>query len=131
PELAVGSVGNVHRILLATHVRLLIVLDAANGEAEEIIELAHPLRVAASQIIIDRNQMRAATSQRIEIKWQCRHERLAFARRDLRDPPSVQDDSAEQLHVEVHHVPNHRLIADGETMLPVARSEEHTSELQS
>jgi hypothetical protein len=29
----------------------------------------------------------------------------------------VQNDSAEQLHVEVHHVPDHRLIAHGKSML--------------
>ena len=64
-ELAVRSVSDVHRVLLAAHIRLLIVLNATDGQSEKIIELPHPFRVASRQIIVHRHQMGAATGQRI------------------------------------------------------------------
>ena len=41
-----------------------------------------------------------------------RDERLAFARGHFRDPAVVQHHAADELHVEVHHVPLRRVIAD-------------------
>jgi hypothetical protein len=60
--------------------------------------------------------MRAASSQGVQIKRQSRDQRFALARRHLRDPAAMQNHSADQLHIKVHHVPRHRLIADRETM---------------
>src|SRR5205823_11196481 len=98
--------------------------------------------------------MRAASSQRVQIKRQSRDQSFALACRHLRDSAAMQNHSADQLHIKVHHVPCHRLIADRETMTSLfqtprgvfhrserfrqnliqpspLRSEEHTSELQS
>src|SRR6266542_3719289 len=64
-ELAVRSVSDVHRVLFATFIRLLIVLNAADREAQEIVKLPHPLRVASREIIVYSHQMRAASAQRV------------------------------------------------------------------
>ena len=66
--------------------------------------------------------MRAATGERVEIERQRRDQRLAFAGGHFRDPAAVQHDSADQLHIEVHHVPGHRLIADREALLPLRQA---------
>ena len=71
-ELAVRSVGDVHRVLFAAFIRLLIVLNAADRKAQEIVKLPHPFRVASSQVIVHRHQVRAASAQRIQVKRQCR-----------------------------------------------------------
>ena len=92
-------------------------LDAAASQPEEAVELAHPFGVAPGEVIVHRHEMRAATGERVEIERQRRDERLAFARRHFRDPAAVQDDPADQLHIEVHHVPGHRLVADLERLL--------------
>src|SRR5206468_600169 len=47
-ELAVRSVRDVAGVLLTTNIRLLIVLNTANGQPQEIIESTHPFGVAAS-----------------------------------------------------------------------------------
>ena len=117
-ELAVRSVGDVHRVLLAADIGRLIVLNAADGQAEETVKLAHPFRVAPGQVIVHRHEMRAAAGERVQIKRQRRDQRLAFAGRHFRDPAAMQNDAADQLHIEVHHVPGHRLIADRECVLP-------------
>src|SRR5207253_3938688 len=43
-------------------------------------------------------------------------QRLSFAGRHFRDSTAMQNDSAEQLHIKMYHVPRHRLITDRETM---------------
>src|SRR6266542_6674075 len=73
-ELAVRSVSNVHRVLFATNIRLLIMLNAANSEPKEIVELPNPFRVTSSQVIVYRDKMRAASGECIEIKRQSRHQ---------------------------------------------------------
>src|SRR5207249_8735268 len=45
-ELAVRSVRDVAGVLLTTNIRLLIVLNTANGQPQEIIESTHPFGVA-------------------------------------------------------------------------------------
>ena len=64
-ELAVRPVSNIHRVLLAADVRRLIVLDAADRQAEKRVELAHPLSIAPRQIIVNGDQMRAASGEGI------------------------------------------------------------------
>ena len=120
-ELAVRAVGDVHRVLLAANIRRLIVLNAADGQPEKTVKLAHPFGVAAGEVIVHRHEMRAAAGERVQIKRQRRDERLAFAGRHFRDPAAVQNDAADQLHIEVHHVPGHRLIADRESLLPLGQ----------
>ena len=65
PELAVRPVGDIHRVLFATHIGLLIVLNAANGKPEEIVQLPHPFRVAPRQIIVHRHQVRAPACESV------------------------------------------------------------------
>ena len=48
--------------------------------------------------------MDATTSgERIEVGWQCRNQRLAFASAHLRNLSLMQDDATNQLHIEVAH----------------------------
>ena len=61
--------------------------------------------------------MRAAAGERVEVERQRGDERFTFASSHFRDPAAVQDDAANQLHIEVHHVPRHRLLADLESHL--------------
>ena len=61
--------------------------------------------------------MRAFTGERVQVERKRRDQRLAFARRHFRDAASVQHHAADELHVEVHHVPGHGLVADREFLL--------------
>ena len=75
--------------------------DAADGEAEELVDLAHPLRVALGQIVVDGDDMHARAGERVEIDRQRGDQRLALARLHLRDLALVQHHAADELHVEV------------------------------
>ena len=73
----------------------------ADGETEELVDAAHPLRVALGQVVVDRHDVHAAPGQRIEIDRQRGDQRLALARLHLGDLALVQHHAADQLHVEM------------------------------
>ncbi len=75
--------------------------DDADGEAEKIVDLAHPLRVALCQIVVDGDDMNAAAGERVEIDRKRGDERLAFAGLHLGNLAFVEDHSADQLDVEM------------------------------
>ena len=105
-ELVVGAVGDVGLVGGAARRRRgLGVVEAGDGEAEVREDVAHPLRVAAGQVVVDRDEVRAAAGQRVEIERQRGDERLALAGRHLGDPALVQHHAADELHVVRHHVP--------------------------
>ena len=78
--------------------------DHANCQTEEAVKAAHPLRVALGQIVVDRDHMRAAAAQRIQIYRQGGYQRFAFAGFHFRNLAIVQHHAADQLDVEVTHV---------------------------
>ncbi len=78
--------------------------DHADGEAEAAIERAHPFGVAASQVIVDGDEVDAAAREGVQRRGQSGDESLALAGFHFRDFAFVKDDPADQLHVEVAHV---------------------------
>jgi hypothetical protein len=76
----------------------------ADRQAEEVVELAHPLRIAVGQVVVDRDDVHALAGQGIEVHRQRGGERLALAGAHLGDLAVVQRHAAEHLHVEVAHL---------------------------
>ena len=103
-ELVVGAVGDVGRVGRLALLVVEIVLDDADGHAEEAVDLAHPLRVAAGQVVVDGDDVDALAFERIEVGGQRRDQRLALAGLHLGDLAFVEHRAADQLHVEVPHV---------------------------
>ena len=66
-----------------------------------MVDLAHPLGVALGQIIVDRDDVDAATCERIEIDRQGRDQRFAFAGLHFGDLALVENHAADQLNVEM------------------------------
>ncbi len=98
---AVGDVGAVGDLALLVGQ---LVLDDADAHPEEPVEASHPLRVAARQVVVDRDDVDALAFERVQVGGERRDERLAFARLHLGDLAAVQHHAADQLHVEVPHV---------------------------
>ncbi len=103
-ELVVGPVGDVAAVRDLAFLVVEVVLDDADRHAEEAEDLAHPLRVAARQVVVHRDHVHALAGQGVEVGRQRRHQRLAFARLHLGDAAGVQHVAADELHVEVPHV---------------------------
>ena len=78
--------------------------DDADGEAEELVDLAHPLGVALGEVVVDGDDVDAVAGERVEIAGEGGDEGLAFAGLHFGDLALVQDHAADQLHVEVAHL---------------------------
>ena len=73
-------------------------------QAEGAVDLAHPVGVAVGQVIVDRDDVDALAFERVEVSGQGGDQRLAFTGSHFGDFAAMQDDAADQLHVEVAHV---------------------------
>ena len=113
-ELAVRSVGDVALVLGAALLRGLVVLDDAGGEPEEGVELAHALGVSACKVIVHRHDMDAASGEGIEVDGERSDKGLTLAGGHLGDASLVEHHAADQLDVEVNHVPSVLVVADHE-----------------
>ena len=102
-ELVVGAVGDIRAIGRLSVGVLHVVLNAADLEAEEPIDRAHPLRVASREVVVDGDDVNALVLERVEVGRQRGDERLALTRRHLGDRAAMQRDPADQLHVVVAH----------------------------
>ena len=98
-ELVVRAVGDVACIGLAALVVVQPMHDRADGEPEEGVDLPHPLGVALGQIVVDRDDVDAASGERVEVHREGGDERLALAGLHLGDGALVQHHAADHLHV--------------------------------
>ena len=90
-ELVVRAVGDVRGVCrLAFHV-VHVVLDDSRRSCRGLINPAHPLGVAAGQVVVDGHDVDALALERVEIGRQRGDERFAFAGFHLGDLPGVQD----------------------------------------
>ena len=102
-HLVVRAVGDVGRVgLLALGARH-VVHDQADAQAEEAVDLAHPLAVAAGEVIVDGDDVHALAGERVEVRRQDGDEGLAFAGLHFGDAALVQHDAADELHAKRLH----------------------------
>ena len=102
-KLGVGAVRDVGGVRRCLGVERHAVLEQAHLHAQEVVELAHPLGVAASQVVVDRDDVDALARKRIEVAGQRGDERLALAGLHLGDHAAMKGDAADDLDVEVTH----------------------------
>ena len=76
-------------------------LDAADRQAQHLVDRRHPLGVAAGQVVVDRDDVHALARQGVEERRHGRDQRLAFARLQLGDAAVVDRDAADDLDVEM------------------------------
>jgi hypothetical protein len=99
-QFVVRRVGDVAGIGRAALVVVEAVNDDARGQAEETVNTAHPLGVAAGEVVVDGDDMHAPAGQRIEIDRERGDKRLAFAGLHFRDGALMLHHAADELHVE-------------------------------
>ena len=115
-ELVVGAVGDVGGVGGLAVLGLDVVDHQAHGEAQEAVDLAHPLAVALGQVVVDGDDVHALSRQGVEVGGQGGHQGLALAGLHLGDAALVEDDAADELHpvgLHAQHAPG-RLPAGGE-----------------
>ena len=100
-ELVVGAVGDVAVVGALALLVVEAVHDDADREAEEFVDLPHPLGVALGEIVVDGDDVDAAAGERVEIDREGGDQGLAFAGLHLGDAALVQHHAADQLDVEM------------------------------
>ncbi len=103
-ELVVGAVGDVGGVGVASLLVGEIVDDDADREAEEAVDLAHPLGVALGEVVVDGDDVDAAAGEGVEVAGKGGDEGFAFAGLHFGDLAGVEDHAADELDVEVTHV---------------------------
>ena len=103
-EFVVGAVGDVGGVGVAALHVVEIVNDDADGEAEHFVDGAHPFGVASGEVIVDGDDVDAASGERVQICGKGGDQRFSFAGFHLGDFAFVQNHAADQLHVEMAHV---------------------------
>ena len=89
-------------------------MDATDAESEEAVERAHPVRVAACEVVIDRHDVDAEAGKGVQVDGQCGDEGFAFAGLHLGDHAAVECDATDELDIEVDHFPKDRVVVDGD-----------------
>jgi hypothetical protein len=119
PELVVLTVGDVAAVGGLALGIVEVVDDAAHGQAEEVVDPAHPLGVAAGEVVVHGHDVDAASAERIEVARQRGGEGLALAGAHLGDAPLVEEHPADELDVEVALAdgPARRLAGQGEGLV--------------
>ena len=102
-ELGVGAVGDVGGVGVALLLVGLHVLQHADGKAEGGVDRAHPLGVAAGEVVVDGDDVDALAGERVEDDGERAGQRLALAGLHLGDRAGVQHHAADHLDVEVAH----------------------------
>ena len=77
----------------------------AHGEAQEAVDLAHPLAVALGQVVVDGDDVDPLPGQGVEVGGQGGHQGLALAGLHLGDAALVENDAADELHPVGAHAP--------------------------
>src|SRR5688500_13082037 len=101
-EFVVRAVGDVGGVSCLPFEVIHVVLNTADFESEKTMDLAHPLGVAGGEVVVHSYDVNAAASgQRIQIRRQSSDESFALAGAHLGNLSLVENDAADQLHVEM------------------------------
>ncbi len=118
-ELVVCAESDVRLISLATCRAVgLVLVDAVNAKTVEHIHRSHPFRVALCKVVVHGNDVNAVAGEGVEEHGKRCHKRLSLAGCHFGYFALVEHNSAEQLHVVMHHVPRN-LISAGNPMVLV------------
>ena len=102
-EFVVGAVGDIGGVGGALLFRRLEGGDDTHGQAEELVQRAHPVGVTTGQVFVDRDHVHALAGQCVEIDRQGTYQGLALTGTHLGDLAFMQGHAADQLHIEVAH----------------------------
>ena len=102
-QLVVGTVGDVAGVGLAALVRLHVMDDQTHRQPQEAVNLAHPLAVAAGQVIVDGHHVHALAGQRVQVRRQRGYQGLALAGLHFSDAALMHHQTADELHPVVPH----------------------------
>ena len=103
-KLVILAVGDVAAVRVALLPVALVGDDDAGAEAEEAIELGHPLGVALGEVVVHGDDVHALAGERVQVTRQRGDQGFTLAGAHLRDVALVEHHAADELHVVVAHL---------------------------
>ena len=103
-ELVVRAVGDVRGVCCLLRAVLHLRQVDADGHAQKTVDPAHPVGVALREVVVDGHYVHAVAGERVEVRRQRRHQRLAFTGAHLADLAVMKRYAADKLHVEMAHL---------------------------
>ena len=100
-KLVVGAIGDVRGVGLPAFAVLHAVLDQPHADAEQVVDVAHPLAVTFGEVIVGGDDMHSLAGKRVEVGRQGGGQGFSFPGFHFGDHALVQPDSADHLHVEM------------------------------
>ena len=102
-QLVVGAVGDVGGVVATLLLGPVFEAgdDQSDVEPHALVDAAHPLGVAAGQVVVDGDEVDALAAERVEVGRERGDEGLALAGLHLGDPAEVERRATHQLDVEV------------------------------
>ena len=105
-ELIVRTEGDVALVSVAALLGVgAVLVDTVYGRTVEHIERAHPFGVTLGEVVVDGHDMHAAFRQGAEEHREGGHQGLTFTGRHLGDFAGVENDTTDELHIVVDHIP--------------------------
>ena len=102
-QLVVCSVCNVGVVSRLSLLVVNLVSDKTYGKTEVSVELAHPLGVTASEVVVDGNDMNAVACKTVEVCGEGSNKSFTFTCFHLGDTSLMKNDSADNLNGIVLH----------------------------
>ena len=102
-KLVVGSINNIAGVGVPLLGGPLPRANDPDRHAKKIIDGPHPGGIAPRQIVVHGHQVHRITSQRVEVGGQSRNQCLALTGAHFRNLAFMEDDAADQLHIEMPH----------------------------
>ncbi len=96
--LIVCDIGDVTVVLGTALIILHAVQNASYGQTQELMNLSHPARVTARQIIIDGDDVHSSSREGVQISRHRGYEGFSFTGLHLRDTSLMKNDSADNLN---------------------------------
>ena len=102
-KFVVGSINNIASVGVPLLGGPLPRANDPDRHAKKVIDGPHPGGIAPRQIVVHGHQVHRITSQRIEVGGQGRNQCLALTGTHFRNLAFMEDDAADQLHIEMPH----------------------------
>ena len=102
-KLVVRTVGDVAGVHLAALSRRLPHEDTTAGQAQEVVDAAHDVRLVLRQVVVDRHNVHTLAGQRAQVRGHRGDQGLAFTGLHFGDLALVQGNATHDLHVEGTH----------------------------
>ena len=106
-KFVVGTVDNITGVRLFSSCGIWrIFVNTIHAQSVEFKNWGIPFGVTLCQIIVDRHDMNATTSQCIQVGRQSRNQRFSFPSRHFGDFSFVENHTTDQLDIVMNHIPN-------------------------